>query len=43
MTTRYWDHAQQHMECTIHPEEDKELDRSTEFVSGDSKTDHGLK
>jgi hypothetical protein len=31
------------MECKIHPEEDEELGRSTEFVSGDSKTDYGLK
>jgi hypothetical protein len=43
MTTHNWDHAQQHMKCTIYPEEDEELGRSTESVLGDSKTDYGLK
>jgi hypothetical protein len=43
MSTRIWDHTQQHMECTSYPEEDEELGRSTELASGDSKTDYGLK
>jgi hypothetical protein len=34
MTTRNWDHAQQHMKCTIHPdEEDEEPGRSTDCRS----------
>jgi hypothetical protein len=36
MSTRNWDHAQHHMECTIYSEGEEELGRSTELVSGDS-------
>jgi hypothetical protein len=29
MSSRNWDHLQQHMECTIYPEKDEELGRPT--------------
>jgi hypothetical protein len=35
--------TKQHEECTIYPDEDEELGRSTEFVTGNSETVYGLK
>jgi hypothetical protein len=43
MSTRNWDHEQQHMECTIHSKTDEELGRPTESACGDSQTDYGSK
>jgi hypothetical protein len=36
MSTCNWDHAQQHMECTIYFEEEEELGRSRESTSDNS-------
>jgi hypothetical protein len=36
MSTRNWDHAQQHIERIIYSEEEEEPSRSTESASGDS-------